>query len=194
MPARADDVTRLLKEWSGGDRAALDALIPLVHQELRRVAARHLRRERSDHTLQATALVNEAYMRLADQRTPHWQNRLQFYAVASRLMRRILIDHARRRQAARRGSAPQRIELEDVEAAGRGADFDLLALDEALDALALQDERQARMVEMRYFGGLSVEETAEALQVSPSTVKSDWRLARAWLRRFLAGRGEGTSS
>lgn len=189
MPARADDVTRLLNEWSGGDRAALDALIPLVHQELRRVAARHLRRERSDHTLQATALVNEAYLRLADQRTTHWQNRLQFYAVASRLMRRILIDHARRRQAARRGSAPHRIELEDVEA-GRGPDFDLLALDEALDALALQDERQARMVEMRYFGGLSVEETAEALQVSASTVKSDWRLARAWLRRFLAGRGD----
>lgn len=187
-PARADDVTRLLNEWSGGDRAALDALIPLVHQELRRVAARHLRRERSDHTLQATALVNEAYLRLADQRNTHWQNRLQFYAVASRLMRRILIDHARRRQAARRGSAPHRIELEDADLPGRGPDFDLLALDEALDALALQDERQARMVEMRYFGGLSVEETAEALQVSASTVKSDWRLARAWLRRFLAGR------
>ncbi|MCM2255349.1 MAG: ECF-type sigma factor [Vicinamibacteria bacterium] len=186
--ARADDVTRLLNEWSEGDRAALDALIPLVQQELRRSAARHLRRERSDHTLQATALVNEVYLRLADQRSAHWQNRLQFYAVASRLMRRILIDYARRRRAARRGAAPRRIELEDAALATRGPDFDLLALDEALDALAAQDERQARMVELRYFGGLSVEDTAEALQVSPSTVKSDWRLARAWLRRFLAGR------
>lgn len=185
--ARADDVTRLLNEWSEGDRAALDALIPLVQQELRRSAARHLRRERSDHTLQATALVNEVYLRLADQRSAHWQNRLQFYAVASRLMRRILIDHARRRAAARRGAAPRRIELEDAALPGRGPDFDVLALDEALDALAAQDERQARMVELRYFGGLSVEDTAEALQVSPSTVKSDWRLARAWLRRFLDG-------
>lgn len=189
VPVHAHDVTRLLNEWSEGDRAALDALIPLVQQELRRSAARHLRRERSDHTLQATALVNEVYLRLADQRSAHWQNRLQFYAVASRLMRRILIDHARRRSAARRGAAPRRIELEDVELPSRGPEVELLALDEALDALAAQDERQARMVELRYFGGLSVEETAETLQVSPSTVKSDWRLARAWLRRFLASRG-----
>lgn len=184
-PPEPDQVTALLDAWCRGDHEALAALVPFVHAELRRMAARQLRRERGDHTLQPTALVNEAFLRLAGQRRVQWQNRAHFFGVAACVMRRVLVDHARRRNAWRRGGGPVRVELTEATRISDAPDLDLIALDAALDALAAQDARQARVVELRFFGGLTVEETAEVLEVAPSTVKLDWQMARAWLLRQL---------
>lgn len=184
------DVTQLLLGWSAGDRSAGEQLLSAVYAELHRQAARAMRRESADHTLQTTALVHEAYLRLIDQRRVEWRNRAHFFGVAAQLMRRILVDHARRRGAGKRGSGQRPVSLDDVHSV-RGAPseasrLDVLVFDEALDRLAALDESQARIVELRYFGGLNIEETAEALDVSPATVKREWAIARAWLRRELA--------
>ena len=187
MPPPAH-VTELLLAWGGGDQSAVDRLIPLIYDELRRLAKSHLRRERPNHTLQPTALVNEAYLRLVDQDRTRWQNRAHFFGAAANVMRRILVDHARQKQAEKRGGGEQRVTLaEDVAAAGQ-PDVNLLALDDALDRLAALDPQKSRIVELRYFSGLSVEETAEALGVSPATVTRHWRTAKAWLHREI---GEG---
>ena len=183
MPRDAD-LTGLLRAWGEGDREAGERLIPLVYGELRRQAARYLRRERRDHTLRPTALVHEAYLRLMEQRDTEWQNRGQFFGVAAMVMRRILTDHARRHGAGKRGGSWYRVSLDDV-GAQEGRDLDLLALDAALVELAALDPEKARMVELRFFGGLDIEETAELLGVSPSTVSREWRLAKAWLYRKL---------
>lgn len=184
------EVTQLLHEWSRGDRTALDKLVPIVYDELRRQAANYMRRERPGQSLQTTALVHEAYLRLVDQKSVEWQNRNHFFAIAANLMRRILVDHARQHQAVKRGGAELKLlPLDDAEAALEGEAIDLVALDEALTRLALLDERQSRVVELRYFSGLSVEETAEVLSVSARSVKREWRSAKAWLRNEL-GRGE----
>jgi RNA polymerase sigma factor (TIGR02999 family) len=177
------DVTQLLQAWHGGDESARDRLIPVVYQELRRRAAGHLRRERRDHTLRPTDLVHEAYLRLCSQNAA-WQNRDQFFGVASRLMRRILVDHARARAAAKRGSG-LRVTLVDLPGASPNLEPDLLDLDQALDDLAALDERQARLVELRFFGGLSLEEAAEALDFSLSTANREWAHAKAWLLQRL---------
>lgn len=190
--ADPENVTRLLLQWGHGDREALDALTPLVYSELRRLASRYLRREREGHTLQSTALVHEAYMRLIDQRNVHWQNRNQFFALASELIRRILVDHARARMAAKRGGAQVQLELDEAIAAPEEKDLDLVALDDALKALAIADPQQSRIVELRYFGGLTIEQTAEVLHISPATVKRDWAVAKAWLKREMT-RGSGPS-
>ena len=181
------NITHLLKEWSAGDRQALDRLTPLVYEELRHQAARYLRRERPDHTLQTTALIHEAYLRLIDAKDVNWQSRAHFFAIAANLMRRILVEHARRRDADKRGGSQVRVQLDEALAVANEADVDLLAIDEALDRLAAIDPQQARVVELRFFSGLSVEETAAALGVSPKTVKRDWSVARAWLRREIGG-------
>jgi RNA polymerase sigma factor (TIGR02999 family) len=181
------NVTQLLKEWTGGDRAALDRLMPVVYDELRRLAGSYLGRERSDHTLQPTALVNEAFLRLVDQKRIQWQGRAHFLALAATLMRQLLISHARKHRAAKRGSGGPRLTLLEGDLAVEARDVDLLDLDRALSALAVLDARQARVVELRYFGGMTVEETAAVLEVSPATVKLDWSLARAWLLRELKG-------
>ncbi len=181
------NITHLLKEWSAGDPQALDRLTPLVYEELRHQAARYLRRERRSHTLQTTALIHEAYLRLIDAKDVHWQSRAHFFAIAANLMRRILVDHARRRDADKRGGSRVRVQLDEALAVADEADVDLLAIDEALDRLAVIDPQQARVVELRFFSGLSVEETAAALGVSPKTVKRDWSVARAWLRREIGG-------
>ena len=181
-----ENVTQLLVKWGDGDHKALDALMPLVYSELRRLAANYLRRERQNHTLQPTALVNEAYLKLVDQRSPHWQNRAQFYGVAAQLMRRILVDHARHHQAAKRGgSDQQRLSITSAGDLGEKPDFDLLALHEALEELKAFDPQQERIVELRFFGGLSIEETAEVMSIGHATVERDWKMARAWLRRKL---------
>ncbi|HEY3351519.1 MAG TPA: sigma-70 family RNA polymerase sigma factor [Thermoanaerobaculia bacterium] len=180
-------VTRMLREWSAGDPSAADRLLPVVYGELRRLAAGYLKRERTGHTLQPTALVNEAWMKLAGQNAP-WQNRAHFLGVAAGAMRRVLVDHARRRQAQKRGGNDLRVTLTDgVIASGAGNEIDLVRLDGALERLAALDERQARMVTMRFFAGLTVEETAEALGVSEKTVKRDWAAAKAFLLRELGG-------
>jgi RNA polymerase sigma factor (TIGR02999 family) len=182
LPER--EVTALLKDWSGGDREALERLMPLVYGELRKLAASYLRSERLDHTLQPTALVHEAYLRLVDQRSVNWQNRAHFYGIAAQMMRRILVDHARRRRAAKRDAAAYLLRTPAESPAGF-RDLELLALDEALRGLEALDARQARIVELRFFGGLNVEETAEAAGVSSATVKREWRTARAWLAREI---------
>jgi RNA polymerase sigma factor (TIGR02999 family) len=181
----SQNITHLLKEWSDGDQRALDRLTPLVYEELRHQAARYLRRERPGHTLQTTALINEAYLRLIDAKDVRWQSRAHFFAVAANLMRRVLVDHARRRDAEKRGGSQIRLTLDEGLAVARNSEVDLLAIDEALDRLAAIDAQQARVVELRFFSGLSVEETAAALGVSPKTVKRDWSVARAWLRREI---------
>lgn len=181
----SQNITHLLKEWSEGDQHALDRLTPLVYEELRHQAARYLRRERPGHTLQTTALIHEAYLRLIDAKDVRWQSRAHFFAVAANLMRRILVDHARRRDANKRGGSQIRLTFDEVLAVSKNSEVDLLAIDEALDKLAAIDEQQARVVELRFFSGLSVEETAAALGVSPKTVKRDWSVARAWLRREI---------
>ncbi|MGE0132972.1 MAG: sigma-70 family RNA polymerase sigma factor [Blastocatellales bacterium] len=185
----SQQITNLLLAWGQGDQAALETLMPLVYDELHKVAARHLRGQRAGHTLQTTALVNEAYLRLIDASQVQWQNRAHFFAVAARLMRRILVDFARSRNYQKRGGGAQPVALEDavIVAPERGAD--LLALDEALTRLQAHNARQAQVVELRYFGGLSEEETAEALKVSVRTVRRDWNFARVWLHRELTGRG-----
>jgi RNA polymerase sigma factor (TIGR02999 family) len=182
------DVTQLLRAWRAGDAAAGERLLPIVYAELHRRAAAAMRREDAGHTLQATALVNEAYMRLVGQRQAEWQNRGQFYGIAAQLMRRILIDHAREHLAAKRGGGARQVTLSGVDVAADSDDaVEVLALHDALERLALLDERQAKVVEMRYFAGLGVEEVAEALEISPATVKREWATARAWLKRELAG-------
>ena len=186
MPKPSPTVTDLLRAWGKGDTAALDKLVPLVYEELRRQAHRYLRRERPGHTLQTTGLVHEAYLRLVDQRETDWQNRAQFFGVAAQMMRRVLIDHARSKQAAKRGGNQIRVTLEDADAAVQEQGVDLLDLDEALTRLAKLDLQQAKVVELRYFTGLGIEETAQVLDISAATVKREWTLARAWLRRELA--------
>jgi RNA polymerase sigma-70 factor, ECF subfamily len=179
-------VTQLLIDWSRGDQAALDKLMPLVYSELRRLASNYLRRERAGHTLQPTALVNEAYLKLVDQRNMKWQNRAQFFGISAQLMRRILVDHARQHRAAKRGgSAQQRLSITSAEGLIEQPQVDLLALNEALDELAQMDPQQSRIVELKFFGGLSIEETAEVLGIGHATVERDWKMARAWLRRQL---------
>jgi RNA polymerase sigma-70 factor (ECF subfamily) len=182
-----DNITHLLKEWSDGDQSALDKLTPLVYAELRQQATRYLRRERPGHSFQTTALINEAYLRLIDAKDVRWQSRAHFFAIAANLMRRILVDHARRRDAEKRGGSQLRLTLDEGLAVTKETNVDLLAIDEALDRLATIDPQQARVVELRFFSGLSVEETASALDVSPKTVKRDWSVARAWLRREIGG-------
>lgn len=180
------DVTGLLARWSGGDPQALEQMLPLIYAECQRIAARQLRRERAEHTLDATALVHEMYMRLVDQRRASWANRLQFFGVAAQLMRRILIDHARARQAEKRGGSSIFVSLrEAANTPDESRRADVLAIDEALERLARLDPGQVRIVELRYFAGLSVEETAQVVGRSPRTVKREWRLARAWLFREL---------
>lgn len=188
------DVTQLLVRWSEGDAGALERLLPLVYGELRRIASNQLRHERPDHTLAPTALVHELYFRLVDQSRTSWQNRAHFFGLAAQLMRRILVDHARAQQAEKRGGSITRISLdemlaEDGEPSGEDADAaaDVLAIDDALERLAALDPDQARIVELRFFGGLTVDETASVLKRSPRTVKREWRLARAWLYRALHG-------
>ncbi len=183
--ASSDDVTGLLLAWSQGDRAALDRLVPLVERELQLLAHRYLRRERAGHTLQTTALVNEAYLRLVDQREPRWQSRAHFFGIAAQMMRRILIDHARKVAYAKRGGGARKVSLDDVFVLAEDRAAELVALDDALTALARVDERKSRVVELRYFGGLSVDEAAEVLGVHPDTVTREWRRAKAFLRREL---------
>ena len=185
------EVSGLLRAWSDGDQSALEKLAPIVYDELHRLASRYMKRERSGHSLQTTALVNEAYMRLVDYRRMQWQNRAHFFAVAAQLMRRILVEHARRHNL-KRGGGLAHVSLEEAPVVGGNEDADLTALDDAMNALERIDPRKVQVVEMRFFGGLSVEETAEVLKVSPVTVKRDWRAARAWLYRELtAGTSDG---
>jgi len=180
----------LLVEWSHGDQDALERLTPLVYSELRRLARRHLSRERSDHTLQSTALVHEAYLRLVDQRNVQWQNRAHFFGVAAQLIRRILIDHARARQAGKRGAGACLLSLDEaLDAPSGGRPLDIVALDDALEQLAKIDPRQSRIVELRFFAGLTVQETAEVLNISTPTVNREWNAAKAWLFRELNRRG-----
>jgi RNA polymerase sigma factor (TIGR02999 family) len=185
MPSPVE-VTQLLHAWSGGDRAALDQLMPVVYTELHRLAQHYLRGERQDHSLQTTALVNEAYLRLLNVQNVQWQDRAHFFAISSRLIRQILVDRARRRGYQKRGGGRKHVELEESAVLDPGRDGELLALDEALEALAEFDERKSRVVELRFFGGLSLEEAAAVLDVSPDTVRRDWRLAKSWLRKYLS--------
>lgn len=180
------DVSTLLRAWSEGDQAALEHLTPIVYEELRRLARYYMGRERSGHSLQATALVNEAYLKLVDYKRMRWENRAHFFAVSAQLMRRILVDHARRHNL-KRGAGIQRVELEDSAVIGATRDEDFVALDDAMNALAQIDSRKAQVVELRFFGGLSVEESAEVLKISPVTVMRDWSTARAWLHREITG-------
>jgi RNA polymerase sigma factor (TIGR02999 family) len=185
MSIPTSDVTRLLQDWSQGDPSALERLIPLVFDDLRQIASRLFQRESDGHTLQPTALVNEVYLRLMDQRKIHWQNREQFFGVAALLMRRILVDYAKGRQAAKRGSGAPKVPLDESMAVPEMRDLDVVALDEALTELAKIDPRQGRIVEMRFFMGLSHEEIADVLEISVTTVKREWRMAKLWLHREL---------
>lgn len=180
----ADNLTGLLVEWREGDQAALDRLMPLVYDQLRRIAHRYVQHERDGHTLQTSALVNEAYLRLADQKVV-WQNRSHFFAVTARVMRHILIDHARRRRYAKHGGEARQVPIDEAATMSLDRAAELIALEEALDELEQLDQRKSRVVELRYFGGLSLEETAEALNISLMTVRRDWRAAKAWLYRRL---------
>ena len=188
LTGRADDVTGLLLSWRQGDAAALERVVPLVYQELRRVAARHLRREAPGHALQATALVHEVYLRLVDVDRMTLKDRTHFFGVAAVLMRQILVDHARRQHADKRGGSVTMVSLDEVSPAAQPASLDVLALDEALEALSALDARQCRVVELRFFAGLNVDETADALEISPATVARDWAFAKAWLHRRLSPR------
>ena len=185
MEASGHEITQLLKAWSQGDPTALEKVTPLVYQELRRMARRYMVQERPGHTLQATALVHEAYVRLLGTAPASVENRAQFFAVCAQVMRRILVDWARSRQAQKRGGEVQRLELDEALVVGEERGRDLVALDDALKALSVQDARKGQVVELRFFGGLSVEETAAVLKVSPETVMRDWKLAQSWLRREL---------
>lgn len=188
MPSSPNEVTQLLLDWSEGDKAALDKLMPLVYDELRKLARSYLARERPGHTLQTTALVNEAYLRLVDQRSVQWQNRAHFFGIASQMMRRILVDHARSRQYKKRGGDSHLVSLDHAAVVSPERAAEVVALDDALTALAEIDQRKSQIVEMRFFGGLSIEETAEVLGVSPGTVMRDWTMAKAWLRREIEQR------
>src|SRR5436190_998909 len=184
-PVRGD-VSTLLRAWSGGDERALARLTPIVYDELRRLARRYMKRERAGHSLQTTALVNEAYLRLADYKRMHWQDRAHFFAVSAQAMRRILVDHARRRNL-KRGAGAEHVPLDDAAVIGADPSADFVSLDDALNALAEMAPRKAKVVELRFFGGLSVDETAEVLGVSSITVMREWKSAKAWLYRELAG-------
>jgi RNA polymerase sigma factor (TIGR02999 family) len=179
------DVTALLGDWSRGNRSALNQLLPLVYAELRRIAVRHLRGERANHTLQPTALVHEVYLRIVDQRQADWQNRAHFFGVAAVVMRRILVDHARRQRASKRGEGVRCVSIDEARDVAASNEMPILALDQALGRLEEVDADLAKIVELRAFGGLTIEETAHVLNVSPSTAKRDWRTAKAWLNREL---------
>ena len=194
----AGEVTQLLLRWRAGDEAALAALLPLVYEELRSLARRHLRHERGSHTLQRTALVHEAFLRIVDQKQVDWESRTQFYGIASQMMRRVLVDHARRRAAAKRGDGAPHVDLdavlhdegEELPPTVPEADIDFAAIDDALKRLEALDPQQGKLVELRFFGGLSIKETADVIGVSPATVKREWAIARAWLQReIMAGEG-----
>ena len=189
-----ESVTELLVAYRGGDRAALDRLVPLVYAELRRIAARYIGRERAGHTLQPTALVNEAYIRMVQGDDVAYQNRSHFVGIAARLMRQILVDHARTRDARKRGGELARVTLDEGVARQEAPSVDMIVLDDAIRRLEEKDPDLCRLVELRYFGGLSIEETAEALGTSPATVKRDWAAARVWLRRLIEGDAHGTGS
>jgi RNA polymerase sigma factor (TIGR02999 family) len=183
------EISLILKDWSGGKRESADKLLSLVYDELRRIARQYLRKERADHTLQPTALVHEAYMKLIDISDVSWQDRAHFFAVASNVMRHILVDHARARAAEKRGGERERIALEDAVNLSDKADVDLLALDEAMRQLAEFDAQQSKIVELRFFGGLTIEETAHVIGISPATVKREWTMAKAWLFRRMKAEG-----
>jgi RNA polymerase sigma factor (TIGR02999 family) len=183
------EVTQLLIDWSKGDEKALEKLLPMVYGELRRLANSRLRHQRPDHTLQPTALVNEAYLHLIDCNNIQWQNRAHFFGVAAQLMRNILVDHARKHLAAKRGGDRHKLSLDDIPELSKDQDVDLIALDDALSSLAAIDEQKSRIIELRYFGGLTIEETAEVLRSSPATIKREWNLAKAWLLREISNRG-----
>ena len=191
MPPESSEITALLKAWGSGDAAALDQLTPLVYEELRRLARRYMRNERAGNTLQTTVLVNEAYLRLVDAKRVGWQDRVHFFAVSAQMMRRILVDAARARGSAKRGGQVKRVNhsaafnLDEIPDVSTGRDRELVAIDDALNTLAEMDPRKARVIELRFFGGLSVEETAEILKLSPQSVMRDWKLAKAWLTREL---------
>jgi len=186
-PSTRQEVTQLLGAWSGGDQAALEKLFPLLQPELRRLAHHYMSRERAGHTLQTTAILNEAYLRLVENTQAPWQNRSHFVAVAAQLMRRIMVDHARERHSLKRGGGAQRVTLDEAAWVTERRSEELLALDEALENLAAQDARKSQIVELRYFGGLTVEETAEFLKLSQRTVEREWTMAKAWLYRELSG-------
>lgn len=183
----SNQVTQLLVRWRGGDREALEELMPLVYEELRRLAHHYLRQERADHTLQSTALVHEAYLRLAGQNPPEWQNRAHFFGIAAHVMRQILVEYARGRNAAKRGGNACRLTLDETVELPQQLDVDVVALDKALTELSEFDAQQSRIVELRFFAGLTIEDTSEVLGVSPATVKRDWVTARAWLYRAMTG-------
>ena len=187
-PARSPhEITQLLAEWSNGNQTALDKLYPLVYDELHRMANRYMKRERKDHTLQTTALINEAYVRLVEQKDVHWENRAHFFAISAQIMRRILIDHARRHAFAKRGGGAQKVSLDETAIVASGPASNILLLDEALNRLTQMDPRRGQVVELRYFGGLNNEEIAGVLKISENTVTRDWNMARAWLYQELSG-------
>ena len=187
MPALPQEITQLLMNWSQGDKAALDQLVPLVYPELRRLARRHMDREDPAHTLQTSALINEAYLKLVDQQNVKWQNRAHFFAVAAQVMRHILVDRARTRNYAKRGGGAPKLPLDEAAALTEQRAGELIALDDALRELATLDERKSQIIELRFFGGLSLEETAEVMNISPSTVQREWRAAKARLHRTMTG-------
>jgi len=185
MPALPDEVTQMLLRWSSGDNNAFDELVPLVHAELRRLARFNMGRERTGHTLQTSDLIHEAYLRLVNQQSVEWQDRAHFFAVAAQIMRRILIDHARSYQYAKRGAGAEKVPLDEIAVVNQERASELVALDEALVSLAAYDARKSKIVELRFFGGLSIEETAEVLETSPATVKREMQAARLWLRHMM---------
>jgi RNA polymerase sigma factor (TIGR02999 family) len=186
MTPAPSEVSQLLRAWSNGDKTAFDKLMPLVYEELRQMAKRYMERQPVGHSLQTTALIHEAYLRLVDQPEVQWQNRVHFFGVAAKAMRHILVDHARTRQAAKRGGAVRQVTLDEAATISVERTAELVALDDALESLAAFDQRKSQVVELKYFGGLTVEETAKVLKVSPRTVAQDWRLARTWLLRELS--------
>ena len=187
MDSPAPDVTQLLIAWSNGNQAARDGLMSVVYEELHRLARRYMRHESPGHTLQTSALVNEAFLRLVDQRNVHWQNRAHFFGISAQLMRRILVDHARTKRRAKRGGSDIKVALDEGDLLATGPDVDVIAVDQALERLSKIDEQQSKIVELRFFSGLTVEETAEVLKISPATVKRDWSMAKAWLHREIRG-------
>ena len=190
MTPSPQEVTQLLIEWTDGNQAARDELMPLVYEELRRLAHRYMGRERPGHTLQTSGLVNEAFLRLVDQTNVHWKNRAHFFAIAAQIMRRILVDYARSRRYAKRGGGARQVSLDEGLIVSEGRSAEVVELDDALKALAAIDQRKSQIVELRFFGGLSIEETAEVLGVSPGTVMRDWTLAKAWLRKEMTADGK----
>ena len=187
MTADSEGITQLLANWRNGDKAALDQLMPIVYEELRRLARGFMRRERNNHTLQTSALINEAYLKLVDQDETNWQNRAHFFAVAAQIMRHILVDHARSYGYEKRGAGAQRVGLDDAKVFSEERAGELVALDDALTKLEAVDPRKCRLVGLRFFGGLNIDETAEVMQLSPTTVQREWRAGKAWLQHFITG-------